>query len=102
MGRSFLATPVSGFYNKSARRSKYLVPLACEDIDLEIDDDNIEEALVDDDLLGPDFLLDLPDDDLTPTASGKHAQLKLVFRGSSVLFGQPHLIKWTSVVMSLA
>ena len=68
--------PCSSFYAAQPRTSSrlaarpleeqrtlrpYIMPNDCADSDLEVEDD-----------LDPDFLLDLNEDQLTPTASGKH------------------------------
>lgn len=49
--------------------SHFLIPASCDDSDIEVEDDALDDVF-DDDTLDPDFLLNLPDD-LTPTASGK-------------------------------
>ena len=51
--------------------SQYVVPHDCGDSDLEVEDDFLD-ALDDDDDLDADFFLDLQEDQLTPTTSGKH------------------------------
>ena len=79
--------PVSSFYAAKPRTSTrlaaaraqeeartlapYVVPNNCGDSDLEIEDDTLVDDF-DDDVLDSDFFLDLQDDHLTPTASGKH------------------------------
>ena len=50
--------------------SQYLVPNTGADSDLEVEDDALEDGL-DDDYLDPDFFIDLDEDNLTPTVSGK-------------------------------
>ena len=47
-------------------RLSYIVPSACSDSDIEVEDEMLDE---DDDVLDPDFQLNLPDD-LIPTSSG--------------------------------
>ena len=47
-------------------RASYIVPPACGDSDMEIEDEVLDE---DDDVLDPDYLLNIPDD-LIPTPSG--------------------------------
>ena len=49
----------------------YGMPNDCADSDMEVEDDLDEEAF-DDDVIDPDFFLDLNEDQLTPTPSGKH------------------------------
>ena len=62
----------AGIYSKRATRSKWVAPQSSADSDIEIDEETLEEAF-DDDVLDPDFFLNnYDDDDLTPTASGKH------------------------------
>ena len=78
--------PCSSFYAAQPRTSRrlaaraleeqrtlrpYVMPNDCADSDMEVEDDLDEEAF-DDDVLDPDFFLDLNEDQLTPTASGKH------------------------------
>lgn len=50
-----------------------MVPHASVDSNLELDNGTIEEAF-DEEVLDPDFLLYLLDDDLTLTVSGMHAE----------------------------
>ena len=63
--------PAEGFYSKTSTRSKWLAPPNCADSDLEVEDNDLLDESIDDDM-DPDFLLDIPDDDLFPT--GKHTQ----------------------------
>ena len=64
----------AGFYSKRDRKCKWVAPQSSTDSDIELDEETLEEAF-DDDVLDPDFFLDnYDDDDLTPTASGKHKQ----------------------------
>ena len=67
------------FYNKRPTRSKWLAPESSAHSDIEVEDD-LEEEIFDDDVDDPDFLLDIPEEDLIPTASGKHAQ-QMFFEG---------------------
>ena len=50
-----------------------MAPLSSAHSDIEVEDDTVDE-IYDDDVVDPDYLLDIPDDELTPTASGKHTQ----------------------------
>ena len=50
--------------------SQYVMPNDCADSDMEVEDDAFEEAL-DDDVLDTDFFLDLQEDHLIPSTSGK-------------------------------
>ena len=50
--------------------NQYLVPNSGADSDIEVEDDSLEDVL-DDDFLDPDFTIDLDEDNLTPTVSGK-------------------------------
>ena len=72
----------SGFYRQSSRKSKWVAPNSCEDSDLEIenDDDGDLENYIDDDddVMDPDFVLNILDEDLTPSASGKNRQIYCV------------------------
>ena len=52
-----------------------MAPKSSADSDLEVEDDDELEEFMDDDVLDPDFLLDILDEDLTPTVSGKHTQM---------------------------
>ena len=64
----------SSFYSKTRpKRDRWIAPERGDDSDLEVDDGTIEEA-IDDDLLDPDFLMGLSDDELTPTSLGEYAQ----------------------------
>ena len=76
--------PCTSFYSAQPRTSRrlatrameeqrtlrpYIMPNDCGDSDIEVEDE-LED--IDDDDLDPDFLMDLNEDLLTPTASGKH------------------------------
>ena len=64
-------------------QSQYLIP-PCEDSDMELEEDVLDDILDGDDTLDPDFILNLPDD-LTPTASGKQWNL-FFLKGQIVWF----------------
>ena len=86
-----------------------MAPKSSEDSDLEVEDED-ELELMDDDVMDPDFVLDILDEDLTPTVSGKHTQMYLklfksyvlvAFKGTGVfvlvLFKRPR-VKGTSIL----
>ena len=78
----------SGFYWKSSRQSKWVAPKFCEDSDLEVEDDDDDlEDHIDDDMMNPDFVLNILDEDLTPSASGKNRQIYCVNLPVLLCFG---------------
>ena len=83
---SSLQIPTSGFYRKSARIMRWVAPKSSADSDFEVEDDEeVLEQFMDDDVMDPDFVLDIIDDDLTPSASGKNTHMLQMLKGQACL-----------------
>ena len=76
----------SGFYRKSARTMRWIAPKSSADSDFEVEDDEeVLEHFLDDDVIDPDFVLDIIDDDLTPSTSGKNTHMLKMLKGQECL-----------------
>ena len=77
---------MSGFYRKSARNMRWVAPKSSADSDFEVEDNGDElEYFIDDDVMDPDFVLDILDEDLTPSASGKNTHMLKMLKGQECL-----------------
>ena len=65
---------------------RWVAPKSNADIDFEVEDDDDElEDFIDDDVMDPDFVLDILDEDLTPSASGKNTHMLKMLKGQECM-----------------
>ena len=65
---------------------RWVAPQSSADSDFEVEDDEEElEQFMDDDVLDPDFVLDILDDDPTRSASGKNTHMLKMLKGQECL-----------------
>ena len=61
---------------------RWIAPQSCADSDFEVEDDDVAlEPYMDDNAFDPDFVLDIIDDELTPSATGKNTHMLRNLKG---------------------
>ena len=65
---------------------RWVAPKSSADSDFEVEDDEEELGqLLDDDVMDHDFVLDIIDNELTPSASGKNTHMLKMLKGQECL-----------------
>ena len=64
---------------------RWVAPKSSADSDFEVEDDEVLDHFMDDDVMDPDFVLDIIDDDLTPSATGKNTHMLKKLKGQECL-----------------
>ena len=76
----------SRFYRQSARIMRWVARKSSASSDFEVEDDqDMLEQFMDDDVMDPDYVLDIIDDNLTPSASGKNTHMLKMLKGQECL-----------------